>query len=109
MQDPDYTKVLLVTLAEPTPVLEAAELQADLRRAGIQPWAWVVNNSLAAASTSSPLLRRRARNERIEIERVLDTHAARCAVVPLLAREPVGLPALRALTNTATALAAPRV
>jgi arsenite-transporting ATPase len=56
LQDPKQTKVLMVTLAETTPVLEAANLQADLRRAGIEPWAWVVNNSIAArakAGTSS--------------------------------------------------------
>ncbi|CNL10060.1 TPA: arsenical pump-driving ATPase [Yersinia enterocolitica] len=47
--DPEKTKVIIVTLAETTPVLEAANLQQDLRRAGIEPWAWVVNNSLAAA------------------------------------------------------------
>ena len=50
LQDPKQTKVLLVTLAETTPVLEAANLQADLRRAGIEPWAWIINNSVAAAS-----------------------------------------------------------
>ncbi len=56
LQDPDQTKVVIVTLAETTPVLEAANLQEDLRRADIEPWAWVINNSLAAASPSSPFL-----------------------------------------------------
>ncbi|EAM1400929.1 TPA: arsenical pump-driving ATPase, partial [Salmonella enterica subsp. enterica serovar Infantis] len=56
LQDPEKTKVIIVTLAETTPVLEAANLQQDLRRAGIEPWAWVVNNSLAAAEPSSPFL-----------------------------------------------------
>ena len=41
LQDPKQTKVLIVTLAETTPVLEAAHLQDDLRRAGIEPWAWI--------------------------------------------------------------------
>jgi arsenite-transporting ATPase len=50
LQDPKQTKVLIVSLAETTPVLEAANLQDDLRRAGIEPWAWVVNNSVAAAT-----------------------------------------------------------
>ncbi len=54
LQDPDKTRVIIVTLAETTPVLEAANLQSDLRRAGIEPWAWVVNNSLAAAKPTSP-------------------------------------------------------
>ena len=57
-----------MTLAETTPVLEAANLQADLRRAGIEPWAWVINTSVAAASVHSPLLRQRAANELHEIE-----------------------------------------
>jgi arsenite-transporting ATPase len=91
LQDPAQTKVLIATLAETTPVLEAANLQADLRRAGIEPWAWVINNSVAAARTTSPLLRQRARNELREIEAVATHHAARHAVVPLLSEEPVGV------------------
>ena len=91
LQDEKQTKVLMVTLAETTPVLEAAELQADLRRAGIEPWAWIVNNSLAAAITRSPLLRQRALNEVPQIEDVASRHARRYAVVPLLAEEPVGV------------------
>ncbi|TBW32455.1 arsenical pump-driving ATPase [Azotobacter chroococcum] len=99
LQDPQQTRVLLVTLAETTPVLEAANLQADLRRAGIEPWAWVINNSIAAARTDSPLLRQRARNELAEIEAVAHTHARRHAVVPLLAEEPIGVQRLLALSR----------
>jgi arsenite-transporting ATPase len=91
LQDPAKTKVLIVTLAETTPVLEAAGLQADLRRAGIEPWAWIVNNSLAAAVTRSPLLRQRALNEVEQINAVAQRHAQRYAVVPLAAEEPVGV------------------
>ena len=91
LQDPKKTKVLIVTLAETTPVLEAAALQEDLRRAGIEPWAWIVNNSLAAANTRSALLRRRALNETAQIDAVATRHARRYAVVPLLAEEPVGV------------------
>ena len=97
LQDPDYTKVLIVTLPEATPVLEAEELTEDLRRAGIHPWAWVVNNSVAAAQTTDPLLLRRAAAEIGQIARVRAEGAARCAIVPLLASEPVGVGALRAL------------
>lgn len=98
LQDPSQTKVVLVTLAEPTPVAEAEELQADLLRAGIQPWAWVVNNSLAAAGPTSAFLRQRAQNERGPIARVVG-QSNLVAVVPLLAREPVGEAALSALTR----------
>lgn len=98
LQDPDHTKVVIITLPEATPVLEAQGLQSDLRRAGIEPWAWIVNNSLAAARTDDPLLRRRASQELPEIARVLSEGSARCAVLPLLTEEPVGVPALRGLT-----------
>jgi arsenite-transporting ATPase len=91
LQDPKQTKVLLVTLAETTPVLEAAGLQADLRRAGIEPWAWIVNNSVAAAQPRSPFLRRRARNELREIEAVAARHAERYAVVAVFREEPAGV------------------
>lgn len=90
LQDPKQTKILLVTLAETTPVLEAANLQHDLRRAGIEPWAWIINNSVAAANPRSPLLKRRARNELKEIHAVATRHARRYAVVPLLEQEPIG-------------------
>lgn len=99
LQDRAYTKTLIVTLAEATPVLEAEALAEDLARAGIHPWAWVINDSLAAADTDDPLLLRRAENERGQIQRVLDHDAERCALVPLLAGEPVGVPALRRLAN----------
>ena len=99
LQDPRQTKVLIATLAETTPVLEAAHLQDDLRRAGIEPWAWVVNNSVAAAQPQSPLLRQRAQNELREIDAVATQHARRYAVVPLLAEEPVGLARLRQLVQ----------
>ena len=98
LQDPKQTKVLLVTLAETTPVLEAANLQADLRRAGIEPWAWVINNSVAAATVHSPLLRQRAANELHEIDAVATLHAQRYAVVPLLKEEPVGVERLLELS-----------
>lgn len=99
LQDPKQTKVLVVTLAETTPVLEAANLQADLRRAGIEPWAWIINTSVAAASAKSPLLRQRAANELHEISAVANQHADRYAVVPLLKEEPIGAERLRALIH----------
>jgi arsenite-transporting ATPase len=99
LQDPKQTKVLLVTLAETTPVLEAANLQTDLQRAGIEPWAWIINNSVAAARPHSPLLQQRAQNELREIELVSQHHAKRYAVVPLLKEEPVGVERLLLLSH----------
>jgi arsenite/tail-anchored protein-transporting ATPase len=99
LQDPKQTRIMIVTLAETTPVLEAANLQQDLRRAGIEPWAWIVNNSLAFAQPSSALLRQRAANEVAQIEAVTTRHAQRWAVVPLQAQEPIGVARLRSLAH----------
>lgn len=99
LQDPKQTKVLLVTLAETTPVVEAADLQEDLRRAGIEPWAWIINNSVAAAMTKSPLLLQRASAERHEIDKVIEQHSERFAVVPLLKEEPIGKEKLLSLSE----------
>ena len=101
LQDPELTKVLLVTLAETTPVLEAEDLQQDLERAGITPWGWVVNNSIAAAQPETPFLRARAASEVGQIDKVY-ARATRVAIVPLLADEPIGVDRLAALTALAT-------
>ena len=101
LQDPALTKVLIVTLPETTPVLEAEELQDDLARAGITPWAWVVNGSLTAAAPTSPFLRARALAEEASLTRVQEL-CGRVAVLPLLAHEPVGTAALSELTKPAT-------
>jgi arsenite-transporting ATPase len=98
LQDPALTKVVLVTLAETTPVLEAEGLREDLERAGIRPWAWVVNASLAAAHPTSPFLRARAAHEVEQIDRVRRI-ADRIAIVPLLPEEPIGQDRLAALTE----------
>jgi arsenite-transporting ATPase len=63
LRDPSFTKILLVTLPEATPVHEAAQLQRDLERAGIRPFAWVVNQSLVPLRVSDPVLIRRRANE----------------------------------------------
>lgn len=99
LQDNKQTKVLIVTLAETTPVMEAANLQADLRRADIEPWAWIINSSVAAAATKSPLLRQRAANELREIDAVASKHTQRYAVVPLLKDEPIGVARLQELST----------
>jgi len=99
LQDPKQTKILIVTLAEKTPVLEAANLQADLHRAGIEPWAWVINNSVAATKTTSSLLHQRALNELVEINSVAQQYSKRYAVVPMLKDEPVGVDRLLELAG----------
>lgn len=91
LQDPKQSKILIVTLAETTPVSEAAALQNDLRRASIEPFGWIVNKSLAASLSSDPILMQRAINERIQIEKISHGLATRFAVLPLMSDQPVGL------------------
>jgi len=98
LQDPETTRVLLVTLPETTPVSEAVALQEDLRRARIEPYAWIVNRSLLAAGTRDPLLLRRLEGERAQIERVRSSLAHRLFVLPWQAEPLVGLEALGRLT-----------
>lgn len=102
LQDPELTRILIVTLPETTPVLEAEGLQSDLRRAGIEPYAWVINQSLAAAETADPLLAARAAAEHSLIEKVRHDLAARVAVVPMKAEAPVGPAHLRELVAGAS-------
>jgi arsenite/tail-anchored protein-transporting ATPase len=90
LQDPTRTKVVLVALPQATPVQEAADLQTDLRRAEIEPYAWVINGSLAASGTADPLLRCRAVLERRHIARVRDELARRLHLVPW-SSDPAGL------------------
>lgn len=95
LQDPTYSKVIVVTLPEATPVSEAAALQDELRAAGVEPWAWVVNESLATAGTRDPVLMQRIQHELGQIERVRNGLAQRLAVVPWLPEEPRGARGLR--------------
>jgi len=98
LQDPDFTKVVLVALPETTPVSEAASLQDDLRRAKIEPWAWVVNRTLAQTGTTDPLLQRRIGGEAAQIARIRNGLAQRLYLLPFLTEPPVGVPKLLALT-----------
>lgn len=106
LQDPAQTKVLIVTLPEQTPVLEAAHLQADLQRAGINPWAWIINNSLSLSPLASSLLQQRARAEQPHIAQVTEVHARRYALVPMQVSEPVGVTRLLALSTEHAPVAA---
>ncbi|MEJ8810596.1 arsenical pump-driving ATPase [Variovorax ureilyticus] len=96
LQDPDYTRIIIVTLPEVTPVSEAAALQDDLRRANIEPFAWVVNRSLMASGSRDPLLASRMAGEAKQLDRVRNL-ARRTYVVPWTAKPLTGIEALLAL------------
>ncbi len=99
LRDPAFTRVLIVTLAEATPVHEAERLQADLRRAQIEPYAWVINQSLLASGTTDPVLSQRGAYELPFIERVWRQSSTRCALIAWQVVAPVGAAALNRLAS----------
>jgi arsenite-transporting ATPase len=99
LQDASLTRVIIVTLPEVTPVSQAAALQDDLRRARIEPWAWVINKSIAATGTSDPLLQARLAGEIRQTERIAKGLAQRTFVLPWLVDEPLGVAALGRLVE----------
>jgi arsenite-transporting ATPase len=98
LQDPTHTRVILVTLPETTPVSEAAALQEDLRRAGIEPFSWVINKCLIASGTHDPLLRLRLAKERTQIARVQNGLAERAFMIGWQSKPPVGVEELKRLS-----------
>ena len=101
LQDASMTHVILVTLPEVTPVSQAAALQEDLRRARIEPWAWVINKSIAATGTTDPLLQARLVGEHRQTTRIAQGLARRTFVLPWLPAPPVGVQALGQLAACA--------
>jgi arsenite-transporting ATPase len=100
LRDPEFTRILLVTLPEATPVHEAARLQADLARAGIRPFAWVINQALTPVETADPVLTSRKANEGSYLDEVTDRLAERVAIIPWLPEPPVGSKGLRAICRS---------
>ncbi|MBI5014441.1 MAG: arsenical pump-driving ATPase [Deltaproteobacteria bacterium] len=82
LRDPEFTKILLVTLPEATPVHEAAALQRDLARAGIEPFAWVINQALTPLEVKDPVLCAKRAGEGRYLREVRREHATRAVVVP---------------------------
>lgn len=99
LRDPKLTRVLLITLPEATPVHEAAKLQEDLERAGIRPFAWVINQSLTPLTLRDPILVARQRQERPFIEEVTRELAQRVALIPWLREAPAGVKNLQAMMH----------
>ena len=99
LQDPDYTKIILVTLPEVTPVSQAAALQDDLRRAQVEPFAWVMNKSLLASGTTDPILTARMNSEQKQFERVKSGLAKKIFVLPWQATPPIGISELSKLVK----------
>jgi arsenite-transporting ATPase len=103
LQDAAFTRIILVTLPEVTPVSQAAALQDDLRRAKIEPYAWVLNKSVLAAGTHDPLLSARLAGERKQLERMNAGLVRRLFTLPWLTVPPIGVAALSSLVSKAPA------
>ncbi len=103
LRDGDFTRVVVLTLPEATPIHEAAALQADLRRAQIEPFAWVINQSFAESGSCDPLLAARGRSEVPFIKEVVEQHSRRTALVPWVTHEPAGSERLQQLFQPAPA------
>ncbi len=99
LRNPLHTRVILVTLPEATPVHEAERLQEDLRRAGIDPRAWVMNQSLARAEPQEDRLQRQAQRE-IQFLDEAETLSRQLVILPWQAEEPVGASGLDALLSS---------
>lgn len=97
LRDKNFTHVFVVTLPEATPVHEAERLQNDLRRAGIEPCAWVINQSLLASGTRNPVLMERGAYELPYIQVVQTKLSSRCALIAWQPKPPVGKSGLAAL------------
>jgi len=102
LRDAEYTRVLVVTLPEATPVHEAAMLQTDLRRAQIEPFAWVINQSFAGSGSHDPLLVTRGHGEVQYIREVVEKLSKRTALVPWVTEEPTGPERLQQFFQTTT-------
>ena len=98
LRDPDFTRVLIVTLPEATPVHEAGKLQADLKRAGIAPFAWVINQCLTPLSVTDPVLVSRRAHEARYVREVVTERTHRAALIPWQIEPPIGRGPLLALT-----------
>jgi arsenite-transporting ATPase len=99
LRDPDYARVIILTLAESTPIYEAARLQADLRRAGIEPYGWIVNATLSGTNTQHPTLHARAFAEQAHLHQINDLSDARTWMIPWQPTPPTGA-ALRELVGS---------
>jgi arsenite/tail-anchored protein-transporting ATPase len=100
LRDSDFTRILLITLPEATPVHEAERLHEDLRRALIEPFAWVINQSFALTGTRDALLAARGMHELKYIEEVLSKNDERVAMAPWFASEILESEHLRILMNS---------
>ncbi|WP_309248036.1 ArsA-related P-loop ATPase [Peribacillus frigoritolerans] len=99
IRNAEETAVVIVTLEEATPVLEASRLQDDLRRANINPQWWVINQSLYATNSIDPVLSGKALAEKEWIHEVNDKSSGKCIIIPWMLEEKIGYDKLKDYTH----------
>ncbi|MDZ7582948.1 MAG: arsenical pump-driving ATPase [Deltaproteobacteria bacterium] len=87
VRDPKFTKVIIVALPEATPTHEASALQEDLRRAGIEPYGWIVNRCFAFSGTRDPALCAKGMDEIPYLNEIIDRHAQKAVISPWVSQE----------------------
>lgn len=87
LKNENDTEVIVVTLAETTPVYEAMRLKIDLDRANIYSKWWIINSSLYATNTENNVLKAKASNEIQWINKVNEISEGNFAVVEWKAEE----------------------
>lgn len=87
LRDPKETEVIIVTLAEATPVYEAKRLEEDLKRAGIATKWWIINASLYQSGTTNALLAAKANNEIEWFNHVEHHSGGNFAMIPWMAED----------------------
>lgn len=87
LRDEKETEVIIVTLAETTPVYEAMRLQKDLERADINSKWWIINSSFYAANTTNNILKVKASNEVQWINKVNEISKGNFALIEWMPEE----------------------
>ncbi|QXE19051.1 arsenical pump-driving ATPase [Clostridium sp. 001] len=90
LRNANETEVIIVTLAEATPVYEAVRLEKDLKRAGINSKWWIINSSLFAANTTNDILKVKANSEISWINKVSEISKGNFAVIEWKSEEVKG-------------------
>lgn len=102
LRDEAYTSIVITTLPETTPILEASRLEDDLLRANIAIHWWVINQSFYITDTADPVLAKKAQDELIWIQKVNELSNGQFAIIPWSIQEPKGTKGLNELLNIKT-------
>jgi arsenite/tail-anchored protein-transporting ATPase len=75
-------------------------LQNDLKRAGIEPYGWIINRSFAVSGTADPILHAKGLHEVTYIDEITSKLSQKTVLSPWVAEELVGADNLKTLMFT---------